>query len=92
MNHAVSKVDWSDKDLAKVTCQNGKEFKADFVISTVSLGVLKANQAQLFVPALPARKATAVQKFGFHTHGKIFLEFDNAFWDSEFKGIEVMFG
>jgi spermine oxidase len=37
-----------------VTCENGEQFGAQFVIVTCSLGVLKANYKNFFLPALPA--------------------------------------
>lgn len=36
-----------------VTCENGEQFGAQFVIVTCSLGVLKANYKNFFLPALP---------------------------------------
>lgn len=37
-----------------VTCENGEQFGAQFVIVTCSLGVLKSNYKNFFLPALPA--------------------------------------
>ena len=56
-------------------------FEVDYVITTVSLGVLKADHESLFEPKLPKRKIEAIQKLGFGLVDKIFLEFDRLWWD-----------
>lgn len=67
----------------EVTCEDGSKFKADHVIFTASLGVLKQNHETLFTPNLPKRKIKAIQTMGFGTVGKIFLEFEEPFWPTE---------
>ncbi|KAI8427643.1 hypothetical protein MSG28_002118 [Choristoneura fumiferana] len=50
---------------ATVCTTDGEEFPCDYVICTVSLGVLRANSAKLFCPALPASKMDAMRCLGF---------------------------
>ena len=40
---------------------NGKSYKAEHVIVTVSLGVLKAKHMSLFTPTLPNYKINAIE-------------------------------
>ncbi|OQV25496.1 putative Spermine oxidase [Hypsibius exemplaris] len=54
-------------------------YEADYVIVTVSLGVLK-SQPDLFKPVLPKKKLDAISKGGFGTITKLFLKFPSPFW------------
>lgn len=65
---------------AIVKCTDGQEFPADYVIVTVSLGVLKNQHARLFQPGLPAEKVEAISKLGYGHVNKIFLEYARPFW------------
>lgn len=47
-----------------IQCCDGEEFCADYVIITVSLGVLKEHGDKLFCPALPANKIDAIKTLG----------------------------
>lgn len=49
---------------AVVQCCDGEEFCADYVIITVSLGVLKEHGEKMFCPALPASKIDAIKNLG----------------------------
>lgn len=44
-----------------ITTTNGKLFKADHVIVTVSLGVLKDKHMNLFIPPLPEYKISTIE-------------------------------
>lgn len=66
-------------------------YKADFVLCTLTLGVLKiaisplsANQENTvqFQPPLPTWKQQAIQRLGFGNLNKVILCFDRIFWDS----------
>lgn len=63
----VVKIYWSG-DQAEVLCADNSCFKAQCVLSTVSLGVLKNVYNELFEPELPEYKLKAIQV-------KIFLLF-----------------
>uniref|UniRef100_A0A1B6D392 Amine oxidase domain-containing protein n=1 Tax=Clastoptera arizonana TaxID=38151 RepID=A0A1B6D392_9HEMI len=65
---------------AAVKCCDGEEFTADYVIVTVSLGVLKKQNKKLFTPTLPDEKLEAINKLGFGCTNKIFLEYTKPFW------------
>lgn len=56
----VVKIYWSG-DQAKVLCADNSCFKAQCVLSTVSLGVLKNVCNELFEPELPEFKLKAIQ-------------------------------
>ncbi|XP_014278064.1 peroxisomal N(1)-acetyl-spermine/spermidine oxidase isoform X1 [Halyomorpha halys] len=65
---------------AIVKCCDGENFPADYVIVTVSLGVLKDSADRLFCPNLPSYKMSAVQGLGFGNVNRVFLKFDSPFW------------
>lgn len=54
----------------------------DAVIVTVPLGVLKAERIA-FSPALPEDKQTAIRRLGFGLLDKLYLRFDDVFWDAD---------
>lgn len=68
-----------------VTCVDGSTYTADHVIFTASLGVLKDRHQTLFTPKLPDKKVKAIESIAYGTIGKIFLEFDEAFWSVDNK-------
>lgn len=49
---------------AVVQCCDGEEYCADYVVMTVSLGVLKEHGEKMFCPALPANKIEAIKSLG----------------------------
>ncbi|XP_044267194.1 spermine oxidase-like isoform X1 [Tribolium madens] len=65
---------------AVVQCCDGQEFPADYVILTVSLGVLKEHADKMFCPALPSSKMDAINNIGYGNVDKIFLDYDRPFW------------
>ncbi|XP_024939022.1 lysine-specific histone demethylase 1A, partial [Cephus cinctus] len=59
-------------------------YKADAVLVTLPLGVLKASappSAVAFNPPLPDWKAQAIQRLGFGNLNKVVLCFERIFWD-----------
>ena len=90
-NTEVVLIDWTNDDnVVKVHCDNCRVFEADYVIVTVSLGVLKQHHKTLFSPQLPEEKVSAVDSMAFGSISKIFLGFDEAFWDEELNGFELL--
>jgi hypothetical protein len=83
-NREVTEIKYSDTDDAQVnvTCRNGEIYRADHVISTVSLGVMKYNHYNLFNPNLSALKQLAIRHIGYGTVDKISLEFANPWWEA----------
>ncbi|NXH74747.1 PAOX oxidase, partial [Hydrobates tethys] len=74
----------------QVECEDGDAFLADHVIVTVPLGFLKERHQDFFQPPLPERKAEAIRRLGFGTNNKIFLEFEQPFWEPQQQLLEVV--
>ena len=79
LNTIVTDVAYS-KDGVTITNADGSCISAAYAICTFSLGVLQ-NDAVTFKPALPDWKQTAIEKFQMGTYTKIFLQFNETFWD-----------
>ena len=60
------------------------EYRADHVIVTVPLGVLKAG-AITFDPPLPEAKQWAIQRIGFGDYEKLALRFDHFYWPDDIQ-------
>ncbi|KAL6459005.1 hypothetical protein MHYP_G00324770 [Metynnis hypsauchen] len=98
LNKAVRKIDWDGsfpgtegvEYPVRVVCEDGAEILADHVILTVSLGCLKAEGANLFNPSLPAEKKEVIEKLSFGNMAKIFLEYEEAFWDKNVSRISFI--
>nr|XP_012602428.1 peroxisomal N(1)-acetyl-spermine/spermidine oxidase isoform X2 [Microcebus murinus] len=73
-----------------VECEDGSRFPAHHVIVTVPLGFLKEHLDTFFDPPLPTEKAEAIRKIGFGTNNKIFLEFEEPFWEPDCQIIQVV--
>uniref|UniRef100_A0A8D1V8Z2 Polyamine oxidase n=2 Tax=Sus scrofa TaxID=9823 RepID=A0A8D1V8Z2_PIG len=73
-----------------VECEDGGCFPAHHVIVTVPLGFLKGRLDTFFEPPLPPEKAEAIRKIGFGTNNKIFLEFEEPFWEPGCERIQVV--
>ncbi|NWH43056.1 PAOX oxidase, partial [Fregata magnificens] len=74
----------------RVECEDGDAFLADHVIVTVPLGFLKEHHQDFFQPPLPERKAEAIRRLGFGTNNKIFLEFEQPFWEPQQQLLEAV--
>ena len=77
MGQRVVKISYSDQEVS-VQTQDGVEYVSEVCIVTLPLGVLKKDQLTLFRPPLPDWKQTAIEKMGFGTVAKIFIQFDMA--------------
>jgi len=53
-------------------------------------GFLKERHQDFFQPPLPERKAEAIRRLGFGTNNKIFLEFEQPFWEPQQQLLEVV--
>lgn len=93
-NRPVRCVHWSNtekrENLVMVECDHGEKIAADHVIVTVPLGYLKKHQSTLFSPPLPLHKLHSVQRQGFGTNNKIFVEFDSPWWDANCEVIHFV--
>lgn len=84
LSSPVDVIDYSNVDTTSqvnVHLKSGEILQAPRVIVTIPLGVLQSSSTPKFVPALSARKASAIAGLGFGTLDKIFLIFDRAWWD-----------
>ena len=50
-----------DETPVLITAANSKQYKADHVIVTVSLGDLKDKHKSLFIPPLPEEKVSTIE-------------------------------
>ena len=82
----VQSVDWSRAECCRVlSCDlsgQQREWTADAVLCTASLGVLKSGSIA-FSPPLPETKRAAIGRLGFGCLNKLVLEFESAFWLDE---------
>ncbi|RFU36067.1 hypothetical protein B7463_g279, partial [Scytalidium lignicola] len=81
-NSAVKKITYSPEDptSSKITFSNGEIIEADYVVSTLPLGVLKQHELE-FEPPLPDWKMGAIKRIGFGTLNKVILVYNEPFWD-----------
>ncbi|MDX2140713.1 MAG: FAD-dependent oxidoreductase [Chloroflexota bacterium] len=85
LRHVVSRVSYERGGVLVETDQ--VSFKADSVIITLPLGVLKSG-AVTFDPPLPDDKRDAIERIGMGVLNKLYLKFPKAFWelDAELLG------
>lgn len=79
----VKRIIYASNDLdgqATVECEDGSSIDADYVVSTIPLGVLKHGNVQ-FDPPLPSFKSSAIQRLGFGVLNKVILVYEKPFWD-----------
>lgn len=63
-----------------VALKNGEEMKADVVLVTIPLGLLK-KEVIAFDPPLPEWKTSAIKRLGYGQLNKVFLVYDRQFWN-----------
>lgn len=89
----VSRINWGDGTFSSrcmVETENGEHMECDYVIVTVSLGVLQQEMDTLFNPSLPQTRKEAISRSGFGNIVKIFLTWSEPFWDNSFEGIQFV--
>ncbi|KAI1870197.1 hypothetical protein JX265_006367 [Neoarthrinium moseri] len=80
---AVKKITYNAEGngTARVECEDGFSIDADYVVSTIPLGVLKHGSVK-FDPPLPAWKTDAISRLGFGILNKVILVYQERFWDT----------
>ncbi|XP_049455890.1 peroxisomal N(1)-acetyl-spermine/spermidine oxidase-like [Epinephelus fuscoguttatus] len=93
-NQPVHCVHWNNTEKREspvmIECDDGEKVAADHAIVTVPLGYLKKHHSDLFHPPLPLHKLHSIQRLGFGTSNKIFLEFDSPWWDADCEVIYLV--
>ncbi|KAK1636546.1 flavin-containing amine oxidoreductase [Colletotrichum phormii] len=81
---AVKKITYQPQNngRASVECENGTSIDADYVVSTIPLGVLKHGNVA-FDPPLPEWKTEAVTRIGYGVLNKLVLVYEQPFWDTQ---------
>lgn len=78
----VEKIIWPEESNNKiqVICSDNSTYDADHVIFTLSVGVLKEKADTMFVPSLPPRKQSAIDKIGFAATMKVWMYYPEPWW------------
>ncbi|KAI5867055.1 vacuolar protein sorting 33A-like protein [Durotheca rogersii] len=66
---------------SRVECEDGSALDADYIVSTIPLGVLKHGNVE-FDPPLPPSKVEAISRLGYGILNKIVLVYEEPFWDN----------
>ena len=78
LEHVVSKIKYDEHGIVVITNQG--TFNSKYVISTLPMGVLQAGDVE-FSPPLPVDKQKAIERIGMGNMNKLYLLFDDMFWD-----------
>ncbi|MEM9878330.1 MAG: FAD-dependent oxidoreductase [Pseudomonadota bacterium] len=76
-----------DTDGVRLTVSD-QSLSFDAVVVTLPLGVLKQGSVS-FDPPLPERKQKAIDRLGFGLLDKLYLQFDEVFWDPDVSWVET---
>ena len=88
LNSPVVEIDYSNPETVLVKSM-GTEYRARYVVTTETLGCLKAKGIN-YVPPLPQEKQDAIDRMGFGVFDKSILVYDEAHWDAEDFIMETM--
>ena len=88
LQNVVTAINYGGDGVSVISTNGTSHF--DAVIVTVPLGVLKASSIQ-FTPALPASHQNAIAKLGFGTLDKVYLQFDDVFWNRDTHSLATPF-
>lgn len=84
LNTIVKKIDYTNSSIV-ITDSNNNTYSGDKVIITVPITILKSNTIE-FIPSLPLEKTIAFSKIGMDAGMKVFLKFNNKFFDQNIIG------
>ena len=87
---SVARIDWAGEEEVRLRTEAGESFSAQYVVISLPLGVLKATHSTLFSPSLPKQKIEIIEQLHFGVMNKIFLSFDQIFWDQDKPGIQFI--
>lgn len=92
LNKFVDLIYWKSEENQEIMieCQDGSNYSTKYLICTLPLGVLKVNHQNLFVPPLPKCQQEAIDAIGYGTINKIFLHFDEKWWDQDWQGLQLI--
>ena len=88
LNTTVTTISWSDSSVCVTVHTTGqrdqeRELCAKYAIVTFSIGVLQSKEGQaMFNPQLPGWKVSAIGKLDYIHYLKIFVKFNQTFWDN----------
>lgn len=87
IDEIVDRISFDEETDAKnINVKTSKgEYRCDYVISTLPLGVLKQSE-DLFHPQLPQRKRASVANLGMGLLNKIVITYDTAWWKEANEG------
>lgn len=88
LNWIVAEIEQGDAGVV-VTATDGREIAGGVVIVTIPLGVLQAGDVT-FSPPLPDEKVEAAFALGVGLLDKLWLAFDEVFWDPDVDVINVI--
>lgn len=83
LSTTVTNITYSNTGVT-VTFEDGDCIEAEHAICTFSLGVLQ-NDVVDFEPPLPRWKVDAIESFEMGTYTKIFMQFNETFWDENMQ-------
>ncbi|KAJ0982225.1 hypothetical protein J5N97_010480 [Dioscorea zingiberensis] len=78
LNKVVRHISYSGSGVTVMT-EDGKKYEADYVMVSVSVGVLQTHLIR-FKPDLPHWKILALYQFDMAVYTKIFVKFPSTFW------------
>lgn len=92
LNKIVELIYWKSEETNKILikCNDGSVFTTNNLICTFSVGVLKENHRKMFIPPLPSEHGDVIDSIGFGTIDKIFIVFDEQWWDNDWKGLQLI--
>ena len=87
---SVAGIDWAGEEEVRVRTEAGESYSAQYLVISLPLGVLKSSHSSLFSPSLPKEKIEIIEQLQFGVMNKIFLSFDEVFWDRGNPGIQFI--
>ncbi|KAG8922873.1 hypothetical protein FRC01_013503, partial [Tulasnella sp. 417] len=86
LSSTVTDIKYSDSGV-EVTLASGNKLNAKYALTTFSVGVLQHPEDVKFHPELPKWKREAIDSMKMGTYTKIFLQWEEKFWDDKEMGL-----